>query len=116
MRTGLPFLINRMTLVGHEAANFFWLLIFEQEHGDRATGVIGDGQIVGIFRDGDMAGVTAHSAGSGYELMVFIQSNDFTLFNLTDDVGPSLMGKNVSWVDAAEERVGFLLVGVVVEN
>lgn len=105
-----------MALVGHEAANFFGLLIFKQEHGDRATGVIGDGQIVGIFRDGDMAGMTAHSTGSGYELMVFIQSNDFTLFNLTDDVGPSLMGKNVGWVDAAEERVGFLLVGVVVEN
>lgn len=105
-----------MAFVGHKAANFFWLLIFEQEHGDRATGVIGDGQIVGIFRDGNMAGVAAHSAGSGYKLIVFIQSDDFALFNLTDDVGPSLMGKNVSWVDAAEERVGFLLVGVVVEN
>ncbi len=102
--------------MGHEAANFFGLFVFEQEHGDRTTGVIGDGQIVRVLRDRNMAGVAAHGAGPGYELMVFIQSNNFPLFDFTDDVGPSLMGKNISWVDGAEQRASLLQVGVVMEN
>lgn len=113
MWTWLTLLIDWVSFMSHKASYLFGLVVLQQEHSYRGTGIVAHSEILVIVWDGDMTGMASQGADPWEYFIFFIKGDNLSCFNFTNNIGPLSMWENISWIDGRQYGARLLLIGVV---